>query len=130
MREVTLYTATPKKVMCSNHRGIPYHLQTKPSFNSADSFILDQVFEVQHLPIKRVCWGNDYGVYKEVFFAFDPELEELLDILVTEEVQRSYKWSLDKLKSENDALSDQLKVLQSLTLWSTIVTKFKQWWNK
>jgi hypothetical protein len=126
MRRVILYTATQKLVM-SHGSTIPMcHMQVPltRAINSEDVFSAKEV-DVDHLPIQRFCW--DYGEQDqgEIFFAFDRQLQSVIDAQIRDaniSVINDYEYLISLVKEE-------LKTLQSLSLWGTVVLKFKQFWR-
>ena len=130
MREVILYIAT-QKLVTSYSSSIPmYHMQAPRvrSRNSDDMFVAKEV-DVEHLPIQRFCWeygGLDKG---EIFFAFDNQLELILNNLVREGVDKQVSEIVTHSQWQVSLLKQELKTLQSLSLWGTVVLKFKQFWR-
>jgi len=102
-----------------------YHMQGPLTrvINSEDVFSAKEV-DVDHLPIQRLCW--DYGQDKgEIFFAFDRQLQSIIDMHIRDakvSIINDYEYRISLVKQE-------LKTLQSLSLWGTVVLKFKQFWR-
>jgi hypothetical protein len=129
VRLVTLYT-TDKKTVRAYGDYVPLLVYEPPlrSFNSPDIFIEKDV-NVHHAKVHRFCKGTASG-YIEKFVAFDPVLQDIVDTLVFNAAQESTAIANKISKGQTDKLKDEIKQLQSRTIWSMIVKKFTGTWSK
>ena len=126
MRKVILYKSTKEMVNAfSDYIKVVQIEDLRRSFNSPDYFRKQEV-EVDYLPIKRFCF--DHGT-TEVFAAFDRDLEELINLQIDEAVC-TLESQCQKHINRIAQLRKEINFLQSRTLWDTMVSKMKTWWNK
>jgi len=81
--------------------------------------------DVGHLPIQRFCWNYGEQDHGEIFFAFDRQLKTIIDMQIRDAkvaVINDYEYRISLVKQE-------LKTLQSLSLWGTVLLKFKRFWR-
>jgi len=129
VRLVTLYT-TDKKTVRAYGDYVPLMVYEPPlrSFNSPDIFIEKDV-NVHHAKIHRFVNATNFG-YDEKFVAFDPVLQDIVDTMVFNAAQESTAIANKISKGQTDKLKDEIKRLQSRTLWSMIKSKFTETWSK
>lgn len=99
----------------------------KKCSNSNDWFRNAEV-KVDHIPVKRIFWNNGRSV-TEVFAAFDKDLQKLIDIQIDEAVS-SIESQCQHQLNQIAKLKREIKYLHNLSVWDTIVSKMKTWWNK
>lgn len=128
VKNVTLYTASRKVVAAHGafipfHRYFPDHVR---SINSDDIFSASQV-QVDQLPIQRFCYQDEGARLLEIFTAFDPVLQECIDVMKEESYRKGVNDGGEIAQGVIDAQVDRIKDLLSRSVWSTIKYKFKQW---
>lgn len=125
MRLVTLYTASKKQVRAYGDI-VPIHVYEPPirAFNTSDLFIKAEV-DVHHAKIHRFHKSDKYHT-DETFVAFDPQLQDIVDTLVFKAADESAAKAKNIGDRQIKLLEDQIKVLQSRTIWSMVADKFKR----
>lgn len=127
MKQVTLYTTQQKLV--NTHSGyIPfyeYFHDPVKAFNSSDVFSKSDV-KVSHLPIRRFCYQDEDTPLVEFFTAFDPKLQEVIDLMKTEEYRKGMSDGKDVAEMVIDAQTQRIKDLLNRSIWDMIKLKFKR----
>lgn len=117
MRIATLYSAEQKKVTIYSGY-IPYHVRGPiRALNSSDIFDKDEVAHVHHLPVERWVFDGD-----EFFIAFDPTLRDIVESMI----RTSENTVRDIAQVRINKLNDEIKKLQSRTLWNMICSKLRR----
>lgn len=136
MKLITIYSANKQSVMSYDMQTVKqYHQipqQITPVRNS--SVVLDkQEVEIKHLPVERFCWGDENGITREIFAAFDEELREIIGCSqdkfkrdVQEATDRRVKYQYTQLL----AVKDDHQALINLSVWRSIVWAIKKIWRK
>lgn len=118
MRTATLYSANKTLVRVFGAY-LPYHTYEPMvrAYNSDDLLLKKEVRHVDHLPVER--WVFDG---KDFFIALDPTLRDIVEckIRASEEVVRSIA------QAKINKLNDEIRLLQSRTIWDMIKLKFKR----
>lgn len=130
MNQVTLYTAN-RKLVHSHNGYLPIHTRG-PIVKCSNSFdmFMEHEINVDHLPVRRFCFTQEDGEVENRFVAFDRELEEIIGVMLddyTRELQYGYKKARESLI---ESYENQIKVLESRTIWDMMKLKFSEWWLK
>lgn len=126
MTPATLYT-TNKRIVSSHNGYIPVVTCEKlvKAVNSFDVFVENEI-QVDNLPVNRFCFTHPNGEVENRFFAFDRELEEIIQVMLddyTRELQNQHRNAIEQLSESYDA---EVNSLMSLTIWDMIKLKFKK----
>lgn len=118
MRTATLYSAEQRKVRVYGGY-LPYHVRGPIRLINSDDFLDSQDIAVHmhQLPVERwILDGQEYLI------ALDPQLRGIVDsmIHVCEQAVRSIA------QQRINKLNDEIKVLQSRTIWDMICSKIKR----
>lgn len=127
MKQVTLYT-TQQKLVNSHSGHIPYYEYFRDpvkSFNSFDIFSESQV-RVHHLPIRRFCYQDEDTPFTEFFTAFDPKLQEVIDLMKAEEYRKGISDGKELSEMVIDAQTNRINDLLNRSIWDMIKLKFKR----
>lgn len=132
MKEVVMYSIKKHKVMTSSDHITVQHAIPYQSLGMVDNLYYDKSkvkIEHEHIPIRVFTFAYEGEMRRTVYAAFDDELLELIGCTEREVSNRIYKAVSDARDPlENALLSTklELKTLQSLSLWGTVVWKIKQ----
>lgn len=119
MRLATLYT-TDKQLVQVYGGYIPYHVRKPINVFGSDKYeFIDasDVVKIEHLRVER--WVLDY---KEHLIALDPMLREIVNSMIgtsEDAVRRIAQVKINRL-------NDEIKQLQSRTIWDMIRSKFRR----
>lgn len=117
MRTAKLYSADVKTVTVYSGY-IPYHVRGPiRALNSPDIFEKDEIAHVHHLPVERWVFDGD-----EFFIALDPTLRDIVESMI----RTSENAVRDIAQVRINKLNDEIKQLQSRTLWDMICSKLKR----
>lgn len=130
MRQVILYKTTKELVRTSSEY-IEICSFGKPLACNSGPFTMFDEHEVNvdRLPIHRFCWRSERNNNRDVYAAFDRDLRELIDIQIDEAVG-TLESQCQKYLNLIATQRDEINFLQSRSVWDTIVSKMKSWWNK
>lgn len=117
MRTATLYSANKQRVTVYGDT-LKYCVR-KPMrvWNSEEILDANEVIDVHHLPVER--WTLDR---KEFLIALDPTLREIVDCMIHIDVSKVSR----EMQTKINKLNDEIKQLQSRTIWNMICSKFKR----
>lgn len=135
MKEVKMYSIKKLKVKTTKDHLVVQHAIPYQTLGMVDGLYYDKTqvnIEKEHIPIRVFTFSHGETV-RTVYAAFDEELLELIGCTEREVNRRIYdsvyavraplENALFKVKSD-------LKTLQDLSLWGTVVWKIKQIWSK
>ena len=132
MKEVTMYSIKKHKVMTFSDHITVQHAIPYQSLGVVDNLYYDKSkVKIEHdrIPIRVFTFACEGEMRHTVYAAFDEELLELIGCTGQEVNSRIYKAVSDArapLESELLRVKTELKTLQSLSLWGTVVWKIKQ----
>lgn len=130
MRTVILYKST-KELVRTSRDYIEIYSFGKPvaSCNNGSIDMFDEhEINVDGLPIQHFFWRSE-GQTRDVYAAFDRDLRELINIQIDEAVE-TLESRCQKYLNLIATQRDEILFLQSRSVWDTIVSKIKTWWNK
>ena len=132
MKEVTMYSIKKHKVMTFSDHITVQHAIPYQSLGMVDNLYYDKSkvkIEHEHIPIRVFTFACEGEMRRTVYAAFDEELLELIGCTerdVSNRVCKAVSDSRAPLESELLLIKTELKTLQSLSLWGTVVWKIKQ----
>lgn len=128
MKEVILYTAHKKLVRTFRDQLQLYSSQPLVfSRNSEDAFLKHDV-SVDNVDVRRFSWWSEDGTIEDMFVAFDRDLENIINVIVDERTHKRVKDATEQLLVWQKHLGDQIKDLESRTIWGMMKLKFSKWW--
>lgn len=136
MKEVTMYSIKKHKVLTTNDHVVVQHTIPYQSIGMVDGLYYDKrqvKIEHEYAPIRVFTFACEGEMRRTVYAAFDEELLELIGCTEREVNNRIYKAVSDASAPLENALfnvKSELKTLQDLSLWGTVVWKIKQIWSK
>lgn len=117
MRTATLYSTEQKRVTVYSDY-IPYHVRGPVRLiNSNDLLDKDEMIHVHHLPVERWVLNG-----KEFLIALDPTLRDIVKCMIQSRLDDNSKY----YRSLLDKCDDEIKRLQSRTIWDMIKLKFRR----
>lgn len=129
MREAIFYT-TSRKVVNTYTDFLPVYTREPLTFSSnSEHMFLKREVGVTHLPIKRFCFRNEDGSIEDRFIVFDQDLSEIIDVMVDDRT-RDLHVRYSKIRDATEEFKNQIKHLESRTIWGMIRLKFNRWWSK
>lgn len=137
MKPITLYSTSKQVVQSYDMQFVQQYqypsLQEAICVRNSDILLDKQEVEVKHLPIERFCWGNEKGMRREIFAAFDEELREIIECSqdkfkrdVQEATDRRVKHQYTQLL----AVKYDHQALIELSTWRSMVWAIKKIWRK
>lgn len=132
MKEVTMYSIKKHKVLATKDHVVVQHAIPYQSLGMVDGLYYDKrqvKIEHEHIPVRVFTFACEGEMRRTVYAAFDEELLELIGCTEREVNNRIYKAVSDArapLERELVYTKSELKTLQNLSLWGTVVWKIKQ----
>lgn len=132
MKEVTMYSVKKHKVKTTKDHLVVRHAIPYQSIGMVDGLYYDKAqvnIEQEHIHIRVFTFAGEGEMRRTVYAAFDEELLELIGCTGQEVNSRIYKAVSDARAPLENALlcaKSELKTLQDLSLWSTVVWKIKR----